>query len=56
MRALTMSNKVLNARPMQVIEAPKADAVPVETGDGSAPDHSHLPAPVSRGGFSKRRF
>jgi hypothetical protein len=30
MRALQATNKVINARPMQVIEAPKADAVQVD--------------------------
>ena len=51
-RALEASAKVINARPMQVIEGPKADAgVPTE----EAPDHSMV-IHLSRSGFSKRRF
>jgi hypothetical protein len=53
MRALQASGKVINARPVQMIEAPKADAgLPT----AEVPDHSIHTAPVSRNGFSKRRF
>jgi hypothetical protein len=42
-RALEASAKVINARPMQVIEGPKADAgVPTE----EAPDHSMVIPPL----------
>jgi hypothetical protein len=52
-QALEARQKVINARPVQVIEhEPKADAgLPAEV-----PDHSMVIPPISRGGFGKRRF
>jgi hypothetical protein len=50
-RALERSGRVINSRPVQVIE-PK----PVEPFPQPLPDHSIHTAPVSRSGFSKRRF
>jgi hypothetical protein len=45
------SGRVINSRPVQVIE-PK----PVEPFPQPLPDHSIHTAPVSRSGFSNRRF
>jgi hypothetical protein len=50
MRAIEATQKVIN-RPVQVIEPPKVEPAQVEQ-----PDHSIHTAPVSRNGFSKRRF
>jgi len=45
-------NRVINAHPVQVIEPPKADEAP----QVEAADHSMIIPPLSRSGFSKRRF
>jgi hypothetical protein len=51
--ALAATGKVINGRAVQVLPAPKADAgLPTD----EVPDHSMHTAPVSRSGFSKRRF
>ena len=53
-QALEARQKVINARPVQVIEhEPKADAgLPT----AEVQDHSMVIPPTSRGGFGKRRF
>ncbi len=53
MYALQATNKVIDSRPTQVIEAPKAASAPTEP---EPPNHSMVFPPVSRGGFRKRRF
>jgi hypothetical protein len=51
-QALEARMKVINSRPVEVIEATPVEAPRVD----EVPDHSMIIPPLSRRGFSKRRF